>query len=151
MALAQSSLGEEFLWFSKNYLLWFNRIFLLFVKRKSCVFQIFLLRIKAYLCQNMIKFDSLDFSEHRPEEVISFFWRSVYYCITMVEPCAQNKMSSMRVRVCDYTTHSFLRGPCWWPWKGHNHEHEGVFFRATIILSRKICGVTTNPHSHIFT
>ena len=26
----------------------------------------------------MINFDSVDFSEHRPEEVISFFWRSVY-------------------------------------------------------------------------
>ena len=47
--------------------------------RKSCVFQIFLLRsIKAYLCPNIIDFDSVDFSEHRPEEVISFFWRSVY-------------------------------------------------------------------------
>ena len=33
--------------------------------------------IKAYLCPN-INFDSMDFSEHRPEEVISFFWRSVY-------------------------------------------------------------------------
>ena len=26
----------------------------------------------------MINFDSVDFSERRPEEVISFFWRSVY-------------------------------------------------------------------------
>ena len=26
----------------------------------------------------MINFDDVDFSEHRPEEVISFFWRSVY-------------------------------------------------------------------------
>ena len=26
----------------------------------------------------MINFDSVDFSEHRPEEVICFFWRSVY-------------------------------------------------------------------------
>ena len=39
----------------------------------------FLLRsIKAYLCQNIINFDSVDFSERRPEEVISFYWRSVY-------------------------------------------------------------------------
>ena len=53
-------------------------IFLLFDTRKSCVFQIFLLRsIKAYLCPN-IDFDSVDFSERRPEEVISFFWCSVY-------------------------------------------------------------------------
>ena len=26
----------------------------------------------------MINFDAVDFSERRPEEVISFFWRSVY-------------------------------------------------------------------------
>ena len=30
----------------------------------------------------MINFDAVDFSERRPEKVISFFWRSVYdsYC-----------------------------------------------------------------------
>ena len=26
----------------------------------------------------MINIDAVDFSERRPEEVISFFWRSVY-------------------------------------------------------------------------
>ena len=54
--------------------------FLLFEARKSCDFQIFLLRsIKAYLCPNIIHFDSVDFSERRPEgSVLSFFWRSVY-------------------------------------------------------------------------
>ena len=53
--------------------------FLLFEVRISCVFLIFLLRsIKAYLCPNMIIFDAVDFSKRRPEEVISFFWRSVY-------------------------------------------------------------------------
>ena len=36
-------------------------------------FQIFLLRsIKAYLCANIINFDSADVSGRRPEEVISF-------------------------------------------------------------------------------
>ena len=29
----------------------------------------------------MINFDSVDFSERRPEEVISFFWRSVYFVL----------------------------------------------------------------------
>ena len=29
----------------------------------------------------MINFDAMDFSERRPEEVISFFWRSVYIAI----------------------------------------------------------------------
>ena len=32
---------------------------------------------KAYLCPNIINFDNVGFSEPRPEEVISFFWRSV--------------------------------------------------------------------------
>ena len=74
MELAQSSLGEQFLRFSKSYLSRFNRILFLFDVRKSCVFQIFLLRsIKAYLCPNIIEFDSVDSSERRPEEVISFF------------------------------------------------------------------------------
>ena len=52
-----------------------------FERRKSCVFQIFLLllrSIKACFCPNIINFDSVNFSECRPEEVISFFWRSVY-------------------------------------------------------------------------
>ena len=48
--------------------------FLLFAERKSCVFQIFLLRsIKAYLCANIINYDGVDFSGRRPEEVIRFF------------------------------------------------------------------------------
>ena len=67
----------------KNDIAWFNLISLLFDTRKSCVFQIFLLRsIKAYMCQKMIHFNAVDFSERRPEEVISFFWRSVYLCIS---------------------------------------------------------------------
>ena len=38
-----------------------------------------LLRINLpNLCPNMIHFDALDFSEWHSEEVISFFWRSVY-------------------------------------------------------------------------
>ena len=55
MELAQCSLGEQFLRFSKNDPSGFHRIFLLFDRRKLCVFQIFLLRsIKAYLCPNII-------------------------------------------------------------------------------------------------
>ena len=58
----------------ENDLPGFHHIFLLFHRTKSCVFQIFLLRsIKACLCPNIINFDSVDFSECRPEEVISFF------------------------------------------------------------------------------
>ena len=85
MELAQSSLGEQFLRFSKSDLLWFNHIFLLF----DLCFQIFLLRsIKAYLCPN-INFYGVDFSDRRPEEVISFFWRSVYFnyaCYQWIHP-----------------------------------------------------------------
>ena len=63
--------------------------FLLFEARISCVFLILLLRsIKAYLCPNMINFDAVDISEHRPEEVISFFWRSVYVCTSCILECA---------------------------------------------------------------
>ena len=32
----------------------------------------------SYLCPNMNHFDSVDFSERHSEEIISFFWRSVY-------------------------------------------------------------------------
>ena len=43
------------------------------------VFLMFLLRINIpILCQNMIHIDALEFGEWHPEEVISFFWRSVY-------------------------------------------------------------------------
>ena len=35
--------------------------------------------VTAYLCPNIINFDSVDLSERRPEEVISFFWRSVSF------------------------------------------------------------------------
>ena len=81
----RSSLGEQFLRFSKNDLSWYNRNFLLFDPRKSCGFQIFLLRsIKAYLCPNIINFDSGDVSVRHPEEVIRFFWRSVYGVICLI-------------------------------------------------------------------
>ena len=54
---AQSSLGEQFLRFSKKITLnsWFDRIFHLFDTRKSCVFQIFLLRsIKKLICVQVL-------------------------------------------------------------------------------------------------
>ena len=35
-------------------------------------------RIIAYLCLNMINFDAVDFSEHRPEEVMFLLTLSVY-------------------------------------------------------------------------
>ena len=75
MQLAQSSLGEQFLHdFRQNDFRDLTTFFSFLMREKSCVFQIFLLRsIKAYLCPNIINFDSVDFSEHRPEEVISFF------------------------------------------------------------------------------
>ena len=48
--------------------------FFSFLMRENLVFFRFLLRsIKAYLCPNIINFYSVDFSKHRPEEVISFF------------------------------------------------------------------------------
>ena len=37
--LTQSSLGEQFLWFSKNYLSWFNHIFLLLMRENLVFFR----------------------------------------------------------------------------------------------------------------
>ena len=34
----------------------------------------------------MIDVDAVDFSERRPEEVISFFWRSVYFPADVIFP-----------------------------------------------------------------
>ena len=54
-------------------------IFLLSDKSNPLIFQMcFIRRTIAYLCQNMINFDVVDFCERRFEEVTSFFWRSVY-------------------------------------------------------------------------
>ena len=40
----------------------------------------FILRMNLpNLCPNMNHFDAVDFSECHSEEVISFFWRSVYF------------------------------------------------------------------------
>ena len=48
--------------------------FSILMRENLVFFQIVLLRsIKAYLCPNIINFGSVDFSERRPEEVISFF------------------------------------------------------------------------------
>ena len=38
----------------------------------------------------MINFDSVDFSGRRPEEVISFFWRSVYILFSKVRQLLMN-------------------------------------------------------------
>ena len=44
-----------------------------------CFLWVCLLRIKfPYLCLKLNHFDAVDFSECHSEEVISFFWRSVY-------------------------------------------------------------------------
>ena len=43
--------------------------------------------IKAYICVQilLILMQSVGFSERRPEEVISFFWRSVYVHVAVQE------------------------------------------------------------------
>ena len=49
----------------------FTPFFSVLTRENLVFFQIFLLRsIKAYLCPNIIDFDSVDFSERRPEEVM---------------------------------------------------------------------------------
>ena len=70
--------GKQFLWFLKTDLLRFHRFYLLFDWIKL-FFYMCLLRINLpNLCPNMNHFDVVDFSECHSEEVISFFWRSVY-------------------------------------------------------------------------
>ena len=50
-----------------------------FWHKETFFIQMFLSRsIKAYLYPNMINFDGVHFSERRSEEVVSFFWWSVY-------------------------------------------------------------------------
>ena len=51
--------------------------------------------IKAYLWPNIINFNNVDFSERRPEEVMSFFWRSVFL-----------QRSSMAVFTCTHHLNS---------------------------------------------
>ena len=71
--------GEQFLWVLKNDLLRFHLILFFFDLRKRKKFQMCLVRsIIANLCPIMTYFNALDFNVRRSEEVISFFWRSVY-------------------------------------------------------------------------
>ena len=73
--LRGARLVSSFCDFRKNDISWFNHIFLLFEARKSCVFQIFLLRsIKAYLCPYIINFDSLEWASP---------WRSDKFLLTL--------------------------------------------------------------------
>ena len=65
---------SSFCTFLKSDLLRFRHVFLLFGKSNLLIFQMcFIRRTIAYLCLNMINFDAVDLSEHRSEEVISFF------------------------------------------------------------------------------
>ena len=71
--------GKQFLRFLKTDLLRFHRFYLLCDWIKLLFFYMCLLRINLpNLCPNMNHFDAVDFSECHSEEVISFFWRSVY-------------------------------------------------------------------------
>ena len=72
--------GKQFLRFLKTDLLRFHRFYILCDWIKLLFFYMCLLRINLpNLCPNMNNFDVVDFSECHSEEVISFFWRSVYF------------------------------------------------------------------------
>ena len=122
MELAQSSLGEQFLRFSKHDLSWFNRIFSFLMRENLVVFQIFLLRsIKAYLCPNIINFDGVDFSGRRPEKVISFFWRSVYINEWFMLVCSMYNNNINIIDLCTYNIHQTLsQHNCLWVCVHHN-------------------------------
>ena len=59
--------------------------FSFFDTRKSCVFRYCYEGLLKLICSpNVINFDCVGFSERRPEEVISFLWRSMYLYNTLV-------------------------------------------------------------------
>ena len=71
--------GKQFLWFLKNLPLAISSHLSPLWLKDTFVFKMCLLRINLpNLCPNMNHFDAVDFSECHSEEVISFFWRSVY-------------------------------------------------------------------------
>ena len=49
----------------------------------------------------MINFDAVDFSERRPEEVISFFWRPVYIFNSLCIPVTEKKKSTFQKQISD--------------------------------------------------
>ena len=58
----------------------FTLFYYFLTQSNICFFEMCLVRTTiANLCPIMIHFNALDFNECRSEEVISFFWRSVYY------------------------------------------------------------------------
>ena len=73
--------GKQFLWFLKIDLLRFHRILSPLWLKYTFVSLDVLIKDQIYLnlCPNMNQFDAVGFSECHSEEVISFFWRSVYY------------------------------------------------------------------------
>ena len=87
--------GEQFLWFLKIDLLRFHRINLLFDWSKLLFFYMCLLRTNLpNLCPNIIHVDALDFSECHSEEVISFFWHSVYLELQTSQMLINHEQSS---------------------------------------------------------
>ena len=70
--------GEQFPWFLKNYLLRFHLILLFFWLKQTFFFMCLVRSIIANLCSIVIHFCASDFNVCCSEEVISFFWRSVY-------------------------------------------------------------------------
>ena len=125
---AVSAIFEKWPW-------WSNRIFS-FLKREYIVFLIFLLRsIKAYLCPNMMHFDAVDFSERLPEEVISFFWRSVY----LWKIHFQYKATTRRWVIWELSHNSKDPCPDMWIWhtegffdtRSPNHWDKYSFVEAT--------------------
>ena len=88
--------GEQFMWFQKT-----SCIFTFFTQAKfaSSFFIFFYMQLVrstiANLCSIMSHFDALDFSECRSEEVISFFWRSVYNFQIVFVQCVRNWLCYM--------------------------------------------------------
>ena len=74
--------GEQFLWFKKNDLLRFHLFYSFLTQSNVCSLRYaWKGETIANLCPVMIHFNALNFNECRSEEVIRFFWRSVYIII----------------------------------------------------------------------
>ena len=70
-----SSFCDFWKWTSCNFIAFISSL----IEVNCCFLDMFLRINLPNLCPNMIHVDALDFSEWYSEEVISFFWRSLYF------------------------------------------------------------------------
>ena len=82
----------------------------------------------------MINFDAVDFSEHRSEEVISFFWRSVYLINHLIFKFMQIHMYDV-IRMLSTNILERVCNPLFWIKK----KRDDVGFGNHILISLDLC------------